>query len=276
MSSLNLHQRLICVMKSMGAIGKGGRATYGDMYAYHKIDDIDDKLRDALIEHGVVSMVTAIEDRKMDHWQDPPDKYGKAKTTWHCECLITIEFVNADNPEDRTKIVGWGQGLDNSDKATGKAISYALKSAYLSAFHLRGQPDNESENITKPSPGEDQPPAGGGQGRVKMTIGPEPSVKTEDQRIWVDRLHKCDSVEALEKTAAEFRNQPVELQASIEPVYTEAHKRCWMLDMDKCKTVAELEEFKPRLVGKPDHLLAPLRVFYPNKMEKLRAAAAKS
>ena len=274
--SKNLHQRLIEVMRTMGAIAKNGQATYGDKYAYHRIDDIDDKLRDALIEHGVVAMVTAIEDRKMNAKFEPADKYGKVKTTWDCECVITIEFVNADNPEDRTKIVGWGQGLDNSDKATGKAISYALKSAYLSAFHLRGQPDNEADNITKPGPVADQPTAGGDQGRVKMTIGPEPSVKTEDQRIWVDRLHKCDSVESLEKTATEFRNQPVELQASIEPVYTEAHKRCWMLDMDKCKTVAELEEFKPRLVGKPDHLLAPLRVFYPNKMEKLKAAAAKS
>ena len=274
--SKNLHQRLIEVMRTMGAIGKSGQATYGDKYAYHKIDDIDDKLRGALIEHGVVAMIIAIQDRKLDHYQEPPDKYGKVKTTWYCECMITIELVNVDNPEDRAKIVGWGQGLDNSDKATGKAISYAAKSAYLSAFHLRGQPDNESENIIKPSPGEDQPPAGGDQGRVKMTIGPEPSVKTEDQRIWIDRLHKCDSVEKLEKTAAEFRDQPVELQASIEPVYTEAHKRCWMLDMDRCQTVADLEKLPPRLIGKPEHLRAPLKVFYLNKMEKLKAAAAKS
>ena len=276
MNSLNLYQRLIEVMRTMGAIAKNGQATYGDKYAYHKIDDIDDKLRDALIEHGVVAMVTSIEDRNMDYWQDPPDKYDKVKTTWHCECLITIEFVNVDNPEDRTKIVGWGQGLDNSDKATGKAISYALKSAYLSAFHLRGQPDNEADNITKPSPVADQPPAGGGQGRAKMTIAPTSSVKTEDQRLWVDRLTKCDSVKVLEETATEFRNQPVELQASIEPVYNEAHKRCWMLDMDRCQTVADLEMFPPRLRGKPQHLLAPLQVFYPNKLKSLKAAAEKS
>ena len=79
--SKNLHQRLIEVMRTMGAIGKSGQATYGDKYFYHKIDDIDDRLREALIEHGVVAMVTAIEDRKMDHWQDPPDKYDKVKTT---------------------------------------------------------------------------------------------------------------------------------------------------------------------------------------------------
>jgi hypothetical protein len=274
--SKNLYQRLIGVMRTMGAIGKGGQATYGDHYAYHKIDDIDDKLRDALIEHGVMAMVIRVEDDEVKALQEPPDKYGKVKTTWYCICKITIEFVNVDNPEDRTRIVGWGQGLDNSDKATGKAFSYALKAAYLSAFHLRGQPDNEADNITKPFPVADQPPAGGGQGRVKMTIAPTSSVKTEDQRLWVDRLTKCDSVKVLEETATEFRNQPVELQASIEPVYTEAHKRCWMLDMDRCQTVADLEEFPPRLRGKPQYLLAPLQVFYPNKLASLKAAAAKS
>ena len=261
MSNLNLHQRLIKVMQFMGAIGKSGQATYGDKYAYHKIDDIDDKLRGALIEHGVVAMIVAIQDRKLDHYQEPPDKFGKVKTTWYCECMVTIELVNVDNPEDRTKIVGWGQGLDNGDKATGKAISYAAKSAYLSAFHLRGQPDNEADNIPKPPPVEEKPAA---------------PARTEEQRLWIDKLHKCDSVASLEETATEFRNQSPELQSSIEPVYTESHKRCWMLDMDKCKTIAELEEFKPRLAGKPDHLLAPLRVFYPNKLEKLKAAAAKS
>ena len=42
--------------------------------------------------------------------------------------------------------------MDYSDKATGKAISYAAKAAYLSAFHLRGQPDSESDDIRRPAP----------------------------------------------------------------------------------------------------------------------------
>jgi hypothetical protein len=49
-----------------------------------------------------------------------------------------------------------------------------------------------------------------------------------------------------------------------------------MLDMDRCQTVADLEMFPPRLRGKPQHLLAPLQVFYPNKLKSLKEAAAKS
>ena len=47
--SLNLYQRINKVMESMGAVGKQGRVDYGEKFAFHRIDDIDDKLRVALI-----------------------------------------------------------------------------------------------------------------------------------------------------------------------------------------------------------------------------------
>lgn len=151
MGDNNLFQRIVAVMGDMGAVGKGGKTSYGEKYAYHRIDDIDDKLRHALVQHGVVATIVSIDDRKLEHLQET-DKQGKPRTTWYAECLLTIELVNADDPEQRATIKGWGQGLDYSDKATGKAISYAAKAAYLSAFHLRGQPDSEQDDIRRRAP----------------------------------------------------------------------------------------------------------------------------
>lgn len=256
--SKNLHQRLVGVMQSMGAVGKGGKASYGDQYFYHKIDDIDDKLRGALIEHGVTAMIVAIEDRKLEHWQEPPDKYGKQKTTWYCECKIVIELVNADNPEDRVKIVGWGQGLDNSDKATGKAISYAAKSAYLSAFHLRGQPDNEADNITKPSP------------KVESKPEPEPVV-TEVMQSWIDAVNQCGSIESFDGLAVNIKAESKELQSSIEGWVQQAEVKCWTLDINRTKTVEELSTYADKLKGKPEYLAKPLRVVYATKMKSLKS-----
>jgi hypothetical protein len=156
----NVHQRLIGVMAEMGAIGKGGSTSYGEKFAYHKIDDIDDKLRQSLISNGLVAYISEIRDRKLEY---VAEESRGGKLTWYAECLVLIEIVNVDKPDDKVTIVGWGQGLDYSDKATGKAISYAAKAAYLSAFHLRGQPDSEQDAInrlpanrpesdTKPSP----------------------------------------------------------------------------------------------------------------------------
>jgi len=148
----NLYQRLVDVMSTMGAVGKGGQTNYGEKYRFHRIDDIDDKLRMALVEHKVIAVISDIRERKLECVQEL-DKHGKPRTTWYAECVLTIDLINADDPSEMLCISGWGQGLDYSDKATGKAISYAAKAAYLSAFHLRGQPDNEQDNISRPAGG---------------------------------------------------------------------------------------------------------------------------
>lgn len=205
---LNLHQRLVRVMASMGAIGKGGQATYGDKYAYHKIDDIDDKLRVALVEHGVVATIVDIRDRKLEYFQETND-YGKVKTTWYSECVIVVELVNADNPSDKTQIVGWGQGLDNSDKATSKAISYAAKAAYMSAFHLRGQPDNEADNIPR-GVSKSEPV----EASVKDTV-----LITDTMQSWIDAINQCDSVRDLEGLGVSLKDASADVQNAVRPHY---------------------------------------------------------
>jgi hypothetical protein len=150
-SKRNLHQRVVAIMDHMGAVGKGGQTEYGERYKYHKIDDIDDSLRQALVANGVTAYITEINDRRLEHFEEQ-DKQGRPRTTWYAECSLVIELVNADDPAETTHIHGWGQGIDYGDKATGKAISYAAKAAYLSAFHLRGQPDNEQDDIKRGKP----------------------------------------------------------------------------------------------------------------------------
>jgi len=248
MSSPNLHQRLISVMHTMGAVGKGGQTNYGDKFAYHRIDDIDDKLRGALVEHGVVATITEIRDRKLEHF-DEVDKYGKARTTWYAECLIVIELVNADNPEERKCIQGWGQGLDFSDKATGKAISYAAKSAYLSAFHLRGQPDNEEENIVRAPAKKEQPQeqpvdasmvaacidiinvcskvedlAGVGEKIHKESAGFQKAVESSYAKQWVRLIEQCNEADALASIANALKSEPQGVKAAASKPYLKRRK----------------------------------------------------
>lgn len=243
--TLNLHQRLLRVMASMGAIGKTGQATYGDKYAYHKIDDIDDELRKALVEHGVTAMVVAIEDRKLDHYPNPPDRYGAVKMTWYCECTIKIELVNADDPEDKCHIVGWGQGLDNSDKATGKAISYAAKAAYLSAFHLRGQPDNEEDNITRPPV---QAPA------TKPAPPPatQPAAVSDKAQQLVIALNQPDDIKSLKALLECFKKESAAVQKELVPFVAERIKAVWKLELTRCPSLEDLQTLGKQLSGEPD------------------------
>jgi hypothetical protein len=138
-----LAQRILGVMKQMGAVGKTGQSTQGGRYEFHKIDDVEDELRKALIENEIIAIPVEVTEQEL---VCTTDKNGKS--VWQASCKITIHLINADGTEEPpVQVQGWGQGNDYSDKATGKAYSYALKAAYLSAFHLRGQPDTEPENI---------------------------------------------------------------------------------------------------------------------------------
>ena len=141
------------------------------------------------------------------------DKYGKPRTTWSAKCKIKIELVNADDPKDRASFIGWGHGLDYSDKATGKAFSYAAKAAYLSAFHLRGQPDNEQDNITRGASPAERPAA------FHVT-----AEQSQEIAKWQDALVKCETLDQLNKIALDLVNKEAWLKNPMYAVYA-ARKR---------------------------------------------------
>lgn len=210
--NLNLYQRIVKVMATMGAVGKSGQVSYGEKFAFHRIDDIDEKLRHALIEHGIVCTITDIFDRKLEYFVEK-DRGGKERSAWYAECAITIELVNADNPEEKTTVMGWGQGLDYSDKATGKAVSYASKSAYLSAFHLRGQPDNEEDNITNK-------PKDVTEKLVEKVLELSPEAVS-----WIDAINQADCIESLGAVGENLRNEPAGVQNAVRPFYANKLKQ---------------------------------------------------
>lgn len=143
----NLYQRLIAIIDDAGALGKSGKTNYGDKYAYHKIDDVEEHLRPLLVKHGVVAMVSVT-----SHAMSEAGLTRNQAMQWQADVELEVTFVNADDPSERETVRAWGQGIDTSDKGAGKAMSYALKNLYLATFHLRGQPDNEEHDHQRSRP----------------------------------------------------------------------------------------------------------------------------
>lgn len=253
--SLNLYQRINKVMESMGAIGKGGRVDYGEKFAFHRIDDIDDKLRVALIEHGVVCTIVDIHNMKVEYFTEK-DRYGKDRGAWSAECTITIELVNADKPEERTSIMGWGQGLDYSDKATGKAVSYASKSAYLSAFHLRGQPDNEHDNIVKPGKDAKAPV-------VAATV--EYDDLDEASQGWVNAINQSDEAQKLAELGVDWRKESEQVRNATLPYYCDM----WKKFLNKVSSKKELHSLGLILATEAPSIGDGVRPFYQAKAATL-------
>ena len=140
----NIWQRLHGVMAEIGAVEKKGKADKSvGGYPFQKIDDVEDAMRKALVTHGVFAYICKFDNRKIEK-TGGQSRGGNPE--WYAEVDVTVRCVNIDKPDETVELPGWGQGFDYSDKCTAKAVAYALKMAYLSAFHLRGQPDNESDD----------------------------------------------------------------------------------------------------------------------------------
>lgn len=157
MSELNLFQRLLQVMNTVKAVPKTGKAADNiGGFAFHKVDDVVDALRPACIANGVFVASSIAKRDNIPEVQTSIREIEKTsrggsyiQVERRTEVLLDVTFVNADNPTDILTIQSFGEGLDYGDKATGKAAAYALKTALLANFQMRGQPDNEADQETQ-------------------------------------------------------------------------------------------------------------------------------
>lgn len=147
-----------------------------DDYFYRSIDDVINRLSPLLAAHRLCVLPRALE-RKAE------DRVGFQNTTLcHVTLKVAFDLISVEDGSCHT-VESFGEAMDESDKATAKAMSAAYKSAMLQAFCI-------------PVVGEDDPDRG------KLVIGkshdPEP-VQGWDQ--WsndvIAMIRICQSEEAL-------------------------------------------------------------------------------
>ncbi len=129
----NIHQRIQAIMRDVEYVQKDGRLQMDrGSYTYTSHDAVIAKIRPALVAHGVVLEVDVI----------------SYKTDGNrTEVLLSVSFVNVDDPADRVGVTGLGFGIDKQDKGPGKAVSYAMKYVLLKTFALETGDDPERDNI---------------------------------------------------------------------------------------------------------------------------------
>lgn len=143
--ALNIHQRLLAVMKDVSYIQKGGKAPdKAGGYKYVKHDQVVAKIRPALIEHGVAVEPTT----KTHEYEVFNEERGRTIYTRVC---VETKFINVDNPGDFVSVEYWGYGLDRQDKSIGKAVSYAVKYALLKVLNLETGDDPEMDSNDVPA-----------------------------------------------------------------------------------------------------------------------------
>jgi hypothetical protein len=128
--SKNIYQRMHEVMKAVSFVQKSTKE--GFMYKFVTHDNVTALIRKELVAQGIVAL-TDVTRREQDGNRTAVD--------------VAVSFVNIDQPDDRVTVRAFGYGIDPQDKGPGKAISYAVKYAYLKAFALETGDDPERDSI---------------------------------------------------------------------------------------------------------------------------------
>lgn len=145
----NLYQRMIAAMHDVRYVqkqkGKDGELKFS--IVTH--DAVTALCREALMKHGVYAYPT-IASREFSTFKAKQWKQGQEIEVEYAAVTVFIDmnFVNADNPGESFCVNSLGIGVDRiaqQDKCPGKAISYAVKVAYLKGLALETGDEMESD-----------------------------------------------------------------------------------------------------------------------------------
>ena len=147
----NIYQRINLVMQEIAYIQKDSHV---QNYMGVSHDQVVAATRKFFVKHGIVIHASQLKGKL----HQKGEKYDfKAKQVVPdpmrmYEATYVISFVNIQKPEDRIEITVCSHALDNGDKAPGKAVSYAKKTALLQVLLLETGVDDESRAVEYASP----------------------------------------------------------------------------------------------------------------------------
>lgn len=155
---LNIFQALSLVMNGVRAVGKT-KKNKSQGYAFRGIDDLMNAAGPEFRKHGIV-VLTCVKEKEYD-------QVPVGKSMW-VQCRLTVVYTFACGPDldQQATVEVCSEALDNSDKATTKAYSYALRTALSQVLCVPTEEDRDPDYETpERGPGGGSrvahPPAGG-------------------------------------------------------------------------------------------------------------------
>jgi len=132
----NIYQRINAVMKEVQYVQKDATV---ERYKAVSHDQVVSVARAALVKHGVVIFPQQTEGAIVEVMTT---KSGGRMALY--SGFYDVHFVNVDAPTDRLTVAVQAHAMDNGDKAPGKAVTYATKTAILKVLCLETGENEES------------------------------------------------------------------------------------------------------------------------------------
>lgn len=142
---------------------EGGRS---GTYKFRKYDDTAAAIGKAFRDYGVFVQTKTLERRITDY--DKPFSNGGSQRWNDVYVEMRYIFTSLEDGSELT-VESYGQGKDNSDKATAKAMTMALKTALTQAFMIpTDEPDPDSDRPGDAPQDDYSRPVGQGQGQQQQ------------------------------------------------------------------------------------------------------------
>jgi hypothetical protein len=204
MTAKNILQRLQDVMKELDYLQKEKRT--GLQYSFVSHDKVTGAVRPLLVKHGIVC------------W---PTDFAMTQEGNRTQLYCKVIFSNVDDRTDFIAVDSAGYGIDAQDKGPGKAISYAVKYAYLKVLALEtGDDPDQDQNVKfEPAPKAE---------KRAPTYDRNPIVKAEFNRLQdgIRQIEQSGNVEDLamfwKNNAQTIASLPADWKALIEEMKDEA------------------------------------------------------
>lgn len=137
MSEKKLVNKLVEVMKKVKYIPKTGENTFHN-YKYATEADVNERVRDALSEQGVVMIPNVKSHSYREHIN------AKGKTEYIVTVEVEFSFIDGETGEI-ISFTTYGEGQDAGDKGTYKAITGAQKYALMKSLLIPTGDDPEAD-----------------------------------------------------------------------------------------------------------------------------------
>lgn len=152
--SMNIYQRLNAISSEIGKVAmslnvatktdKTGRVV--NSYKAVSINDVVDALI-PMLEKYRVALIPEEQTILKEEQLVTTTQYGERTQFW-VRMKCSFSAINIDNPGESITASGYGDGMDSGDKACGKAMTYARKTALINLFNLsRGDDPDEEKSL---------------------------------------------------------------------------------------------------------------------------------
>lgn len=122
----NIFKRIPAIMSELGAISKDGINKHQN-YNFRGIEQMYNSINPLLVKHGVF-VVPQIVDKTFEN-------YPKAEKL-SFRVLLTVNHKFYADDGSFVEVITQGEGIDTSDKASNKAMSAAMKYAFIELFSI--------------------------------------------------------------------------------------------------------------------------------------------